>query len=135
MDLMKSVAVSSSGMAAQSTRMQMIAENIANANSIETPEGGPYRRKVILFESKLNKETGLHDVKVQHISKDYSKPLKQVYDPSHELADANGFVAHPNVNTFLEKIDMREASRAYEANMSAIESAKEMMVRSLDLLR
>jgi len=135
MDLMKSVSVSASGMAAQSTRMQMIAENIANANSIETPEGGPYRRKVILFKAALDQSSGLHEVKVQRISKDYSKPLKQVYDPTHELADANGFVAHPNVSTFLENIDMREASRAYEANMSAIESAKEMMVRSLDLLR
>ena len=135
MDLMKSIAVSSSGMAAQSMRMQMISENIANADSISTPEGGPYRRKLITFETEMGKHGGLQGVKVSKITRDHVTPLKMVYDPSHELANEKGFVPHPNISTFLETVDMKDATRKYEANMAAIESAKQMMVRSLDLLR
>lgn len=135
MDLMKSIAVSTSGMNAQSTRMQVISENIANAQSIVTENGGPYRRKLITFESSVNRATGLTEVKVKDIKSDYETPLNREYQPHHPLADERGFLAKPNVSTLIEKVDMRDATRAYEANMAAIESAKEMMVKSLDLLR
>lgn len=135
MDLMKSVGVSASGMAAQSMRMQMIAENIANADSVTSPEGGPYRRKQIFFQTELDKATGLQKVKVSGVERDYQTPLKTEYNPASPYAGADGFVEMPNVNTSEENVNMRAASRAYEANMAAIESAKQMMARSLDLLR
>tara|TARA_R110000868_G_scaffold262401_2_gene521016 strand:+ start:3281 stop:3688 length:408 start_codon:yes stop_codon:yes gene_type:complete len=135
MDLMKSIAVSTSGMNAQSSRMQVISENIANAESIVTENGGPYRRKLITFESVVNRETGLTEVGVKSIKSDYDTPLNREYQPHHPLADAQGFIAKPNVSTLIEKVDMRDAARAYEANMAAIESAKAMMVKSLDLLK
>lgn len=135
MDLMKSVQVSASGMAAQSQRMQVVSENIANANSLVTETGEPYRRKLITFEASINRATGLTEVNVKHVKPDYETPLKREYAPYHPLADEKGFIAKPNVDTLIEKVDMRNASRAYEANMSAIESAKEMMVRSIDMLR
>lgn len=135
MDLMKSIEVSASGMNAQSRRMQVISENIANADSLITETGEPYRRKLITFEAAINRATGLTEVEVKHVKPDYETPLKREYAPHHPLADERGFIAKPNVNTMLEQVDMRNASRAYEANMSAIESAKEMMVRSIDMLR
>ncbi len=134
MDLMKAVAVSASGMKAQSMRMQIISENIANADSLQSSDGGPYRRKQIFLKAVKNQQ-GLQQVNISKISKDYTTPLKQNYDPSHPLADKSGYVSYPNVNTFVETTDMRDATRNYEANMSVIESAKEMMARSLDLLR
>ena len=73
--------------------------------------------------------------KIAREYKDIQTPLKPIYDPSHELADENGFVLYPNVDTFVEQTDMRTATRSYEANLTAIESAKEMMVRSIELLR
>ena len=135
MDLMKSINVSASGMEAQSRRMQVVSENIANAESLVTETGGPYRRKLITFESVINRETGLTEVQVKHVKPDYDTPLKREYQPHHPLADNQGFIAKPNVSTLIEKVDMRDATRAYEANMSAIESAKEMMVRSISLLQ
>lgn len=135
MDLMQAVSVSASGMAAQSTRMQVISENIANAESVVGENGNPYRRKVMHFESALNKQTGMTEVKVSEIAQDNTTPLRHVYNPNHALADENGFVAMPNVDVFLEQVDMRDATRAYQANMAAIEAAKEMMVRSIDTLR
>ena len=135
MDLMQALKVSSTGMHAQSERMKVISENIANADSIVGEDGNPYRRKVIHFESVLNKASGLEEVKVGGVARDTTTPLNYEYNPSHELADENGYVAKPNVDVFLEQVDMRDATRAYQANMAAIEAAKQMMVRSLDSLR
>jgi len=135
MDLMQAVNISASGMAAQSTRMKVISENVANADSLITPEGGPYRRKIVSFETVLDSNSGLQKVNVSKISQDTTTPLKREYNPAHPLADENGYLARPNVNTMIESVDMRDATRAYEANMAAIESAKEMMVKSLDLIR
>lgn len=136
MDLMQSISVSAQGMAAQSQRMKMIAENIANADSIERDGGGgPYLRKEIYFKAEVDRATGLTNVVVDRIEEDNDTPLKAIYEPTHDLADENGFVMYPNVNTTIENVNMREASRSYEANMSAIETARDMMARSLDLLR
>ena len=129
-DLFQSMSISTSGMAAQSTRLKIISENIANADSVVTDEGSAYRRKQILFRTEVDKATGLNRVEVDRIREDRTTPLKQVHDPAHPLADEQGFVAYPNVNTFVESLDLQEASRMYEANMQAIESAKTMMARS-----
>ena len=135
MDLMQSIAVSRSGMAAQSQRMKVVSENIANADSLVTESGGPYRRKMMIFESVLDKNTGLAHVHVKQVKPDMDSPLRYSYEPNHPLANDRGYLARPNVNTLAESTDMQDAVRMYEANMAAIESAKEMMVQSLDLLR
>lgn len=135
MDLLQSMQVSAGGMAAQSKRMRIITENIANADSVLTRDGGPYRRQEIFFKAEVDKQTGLTNVVVDKVAKDTKTPLKAVYDPGHQLADEKGFVMYPNVNTVTENVNMREASRSYEANMSAIQTARDMMGRSLDLLR
>lgn len=136
MDLMEAIKVSAGGMNAQSTRMRVVAENIANADSVESAEGnGPYRAKQVYFQTVLNRETGLNEVRVAKVEADMTAPLRPVFMPEHQLADARGFVMYPNVNSTLENINMKEAQRSYEANMAAISTAKEMMGRSLDLLR
>lgn len=134
-DLFEAINISASGMYAQNIRMKLAAENIANADSIVGEAGGPYRRKTVSFKAVTSKETGLTRVEPSKISRDTKTPLRKEYDPSNPLANAEGFVEMPNVNTMIESVDMREASRMYEANMAAIETAKLMMVRSLDLLR
>lgn len=135
MDLMQAVRVSASGMAAQSTRTKIIAENIANADSVQSSDGGPYRRQIVSFKSEVDRQTGLAKVKVHSIEPDFKTPLRLEYNPSSEYADANGFVQMPNVTSQIETADLREAGRAYEANITAIENAKQMMTRSLDLIR
>ncbi len=135
MDLLQSINISSSGMAAQSARLKMLSENIANADSVVTENGQPYRRKIMTFETVLDKQSGLQKVQIAKVTEDTKTPMKNVFEPSHPMADEKGFVSYPNVNTLVESLDMREASRMYEANMQAIESAKTMMARSMDLLR
>jgi flagellar basal-body rod protein FlgC len=135
MDLMKAMAVSAGGMQAQSTRIKMITENIANADSVISQEGGAYRRKQIFFRAELDRATGMTHVKVDKIQRDYKTELKQIYDPSNPLADERGFVAYPNVDTLTENMDLREAARMYEANMRAIDAVKEISSRTMDLLR
>lgn len=135
MDLMQSINVSASGMQAQSLRMKLAAENIANADSAASEEGGAYRRKMVSFKAELDRQSGLTKVVPTNIERDYKTPLRTEYDPAHPLADAQGFVQMPNVNTMVEGVDMREATRLYEANMAAIESAKQMMARSIEALR
>lgn len=136
MDLMKTMSVSAGGMFAQSARMRIVAENIANADSVQNEAGtGPYRAKQIYFKTVLNKQTGASEVQVARVAEDMQTPLSMVYNPSHDLADARGFVQMPNVNSTLENINMKEAQRSYEANMAAIETARDMATRTLDLLR
>lgn len=135
MDLMQSINVSVGGMYAQSQRMKVAAENIANADSVISESGGAYRRQQLYFQSEVNKATGMTEVKVAKVAPDMKTPMNIVYEPGHDLADENGFVEYPNVTTQTESMDMRQASRMYEANMTAIESAREMMLRSIDMLR
>ena len=134
-DLVNSLSISSSGMKAQSLRMRVISENIANANSTGlTPGDMPYRRQVVSFESELDKATGANMVKVGEVSKDPSQ-FQTRYMPGHPSADADGYVKMPNVNTLVETMDMREAQRSYEANLNVIEVSHMMIMRTIDMLR
>lgn len=135
MDLMAAMRVSGSGMKAQSMRMKVISENIANSQSLLSEDGGPYRRQTVYFQSAVDAATGQPTVKLAAIRKDYATPLNMTFEPNHPLADERGFVARPNVDTQIEAADMREAARAYEANMSAISTVKDMVQRSIDLMR
>ncbi|MDQ2104783.1 flagellar basal body rod protein FlgC [Azospirillum isscasi] len=135
MDLYTSMAVSASGMKAQGARLKTIAENLANANTTaETPGDLPYRRKVVMFQNALDRQMGVDLVRVAKIDVD-KKDFERRYDPSHPSADADGYVLLPNVNSVVEAMDMREAQRSYEANLSAVDSARQMLMRTIDILR
>lgn len=135
MDLKNAIALSAAGMKVQGTRLRVIAENLANANSTaQSPGDLPYRRKVVLFENALNRELGLDAVKVKKIDVDRSD-FQRRYDPGHPSADADGYVLLPNVNSLIESMDMREAQRSYEANLGAIDASRQMIQRTLDILR
>lgn len=135
MDLDASLGVSASGLRAQSLRMRTIAENLANQDSVaDTPGGNPYRRKVVSFEAAMDRATGGTGVKVKSIQNDQSDFTK-VYQPGHPAADAQGYVLRPNVNGLVESADMKAAQRSYEANLNAIEAAKSLTMRTIDLLK
>ena len=135
MDLKTTMAVSASGLRAQSLRMRVIAENLANADSVaRTPGGDPYRRRLPTFSSEVDRQTGAAGVKVDSIQSDKSD-FQRVYQPGSPAADANGYVKKPNVNTLVEGADMKAAQRSYEANLSAIEAAKSLTMRTIDLLK
>ncbi len=135
MDISKAIAISAAGMDAQTSRLRVIAENLANQDSTgSTPGAEPYRRKTISFEDKLNKELGTNTVRVRSVGTDKADlPLK--YDPSHPAADANGYVRMPNVNSFVEVMDMREAQRTYSANLNVMEATRTMLTRTIELLK
>ncbi len=135
MDLKTSIGVSASGLRAQSLRMRIIAENLANADSVaKTPGGNPYRRRVATFQAEVDKATGGTMVKVDSIVGDKSD-FGKVYQPGNPAADASGYVLEPNVNGLIETADMKAAQRSYEANLNAIESARDMTMRTLDLIK
>jgi len=127
------MAVAASALKAQQSRMRVIAENIANAESTaRTPGGEPYRRQIPVFETtNINGATGVALAEVRPDQGDFNME----YDPSHPAADEQGYVLRPNVNTMIEAMDMREAQRAYEANLNVIETARSMDMRTLDLLK
>lgn len=135
MELYDSMFISASGMRAQGERLRVIAENIANAESVGETEGeDPYRRKVISFKNYLDRDIEADLVKVNKISTDPSE-FKKRYEPGHPAADANGYVSYPNVNSLVEMTDMREAQRSYEANLKVIETSRSMLSRTIDILR
>jgi flagellar basal-body rod protein FlgC len=135
MELGKAMAVSASGLKAQSTRLRIIAENIANADSVSTKPGGdPYRRKLIEFGNELDRARDVDLVKVERVRPDMSD-FREVYDPTHPGADTNGYVKMPNVNRFIETMDMREAQRSYQANIEAIEVSRTMLRETVALLQ
>jgi flagellar basal-body rod protein FlgC len=135
MDLVKSMMASASGMKAQGERMRIIAENLANANSVgRNPDEDPYRRKILTFRNVLNREQGVELVEVGKVQNDKSD-FRLRYDPGHPAANAKGYVRMPNVNSIIEMNDMREAQRSYEANIRAVEAAKRMLMNTVDLLR
>lgn len=134
-DFVKSLSLAASGLNAQQARMRIIAENIANADSTaQTPGEDPYRRRVPTFESVFNKELGGNEVKVGRVAYDMSD-FETRYEPGHPAADANGYVRYPNVKTLIESMDMREATRTYEANLNVITSTREMIGQTIDMLR
>lgn len=135
MDLLKSIYVAASGLRAQSGRMKVISENLANADS--TPERAgqdPYRRKVPTFKGRLDREMGVRTVELGKVATDRSA-FKSRFEPGHPAADATGQVNTPNVNSLVETIDMREAQRSYEANLNLIASTRRMIQRTIDILR
>ena len=145
MSLFTSLSVSASGMAAQRTRAELLTENLANAETTRTPDGGPYRRKDVLFSAEpqvspfsavfqnqlTSEETG---VQVTDIVEDTREPERR-YLPGHPDADTNGYVAFPRINPAEDMVDLLSASRGYEANVSAMTAIKDMISKSIDLLR
>jgi flagellar basal-body rod protein FlgC len=134
MDFSKSMAVAASGMRAQSDRMKIIAENIANANSTATTKGGdPYRRKIATIAPTFDRELDATLVNSGKPLPDKSE-FRTQYDPGNPNADKQGYVKLPNVDSLVEIMDMREAQRSYEADLSVMDSTKQMLARTVDLL-
>lgn len=134
-DLSSSSEIAAKGMKAQATRLRAISENLANADSTaEVPGGEPYRRKLVTFRNQLDRELEADTVKVKRIYNDKSK-LPSKYDPTHSGANVQGYVLTPNVNPLIEMMDMREAQRSYEANMNVITTSRQMVAKTLELLK
>ena len=134
-DLTKSMSISAAGMKAQGTRLRVISENIANAGSTAlTPDGEPYRRKLVSFGVTLDRELGVPQVEVAKVSRDPSD-FNEIYQPGHPAADDTGYVRTTNVNTLVEMADMREAERSYQANLRVLQASRTMLQRTIDLLR
>ena len=134
-ELTKSTEIAISGMKAQSQRLRVVSENLANSDSLaQTPEGTPYRRKVVTFKNELDRATGINKVKVDKVRAD-SAEFQRRYDPKHPAADRDGYVLAPNVNPLIELMDMREAQRSYEANMNVINTSRTMLSRTVEMLR
>ena len=134
MDFNTSMSVAASGLQAQSDRMKVIAENIANANSTSsTPGGDPYRRKIATVTSNFDRELGANLVESGKTIEDKSE-FRSQYDPGNPNADKQGYVKLPNVDPLVEIMDMREAQRSYEADLTIMDSTKQMLSRTVDLL-
>jgi flagellar basal-body rod protein FlgC len=135
MDLLDTMHISASGMKAQSSRLKVVSQNIANAEAVGSTNGKqPYRRQTITFKNELDRATGATMVNVDKVGVDQSDFDKR-YEPTNPYADAQGYVLYPNVNPIMEMMDMREARRGYEANMNVIESSKSMLTQTIGLLR
>lgn len=145
MGFFKSMAISSSGLSAQRLRMNTLSANLANANTTRTEEGGPYKRRDVVFtaaptgspfEDFLNNTSGaqLSKVKVVDIHEDTKEP-RLVFDPTHVDANSEGYVEMPNIQVMTEMVNMITATRAYEANATAVNEAKQMAVKSLEIGR
>ena len=134
-ELFRSMRMSAAGMKTQGTRLRVISENIANAESLPQQPGElPYRRRVVMFKNELDRAIGTKTVRVDKIRTDLSE-FQRRYDPAHPAADENGYVLTPNVNTLVEMMDMREAQRSYEANLSVIKASKTMLQSAIEILR
>ncbi len=134
-DFLSSLKISASGLHAQSARMRVIAENIANADSsAKSPNEDPYRRKIPSLKADFNRELGAYEVKIGRIQYDNSD-FKTRFEPGHPAADERGYVRYPNISSLVEQMDMRQAQRTYEANLNVITASREMMGRTLDILR
>jgi flagellar basal-body rod protein FlgC len=134
MDFSTSMSVAASGMRAQSDRMKTIAENIANANSTSPATGGdPYRRQIATVKSEFDRTLNATVVDVGKPLQDMS-PFRMQYDPGNPAADKQGYVKLPNVNSLVEIMDMREAQRSYEADLTVMDATKTMQARTVDLL-
>jgi flagellar basal-body rod protein FlgC len=143
MSVMNGMNVSASGMTAQRLRMDIISQNIANVNTTRDENGNPYRRKMVVFQEKdmtpfsdvMLRTAGTvgNGVKVTQITADKKTDMRKVYDPSHPDADEDGYVTYPNVNIVQEMTDMIDASRSYEANVTAFNATKNMALKGLEV--
>lgn len=145
MSLLSVMSVSASGMAAQRTRAELLVENLANSETTRTPDGGPYRRKDVVFSSseetspfgavfQTEMGSGVNGVEVSDVVEDTSEGEKR-YLPGHPDADADGYVAFPNVNPAEDMADLLSASRGYGANVAAMTAIKDMILHSIDLMK
>ncbi|MCK5071755.1 MAG: flagellar basal body rod protein FlgC [Desulfocapsa sp.] len=139
MDIFTTFEVSASALKAQRIRLNTISSNIANVETTSTPEGGPYKKKSVYFQTKQlsfkdQLDSSLQGVEVAKIIEDTEEPRK-LYDPSHPDAGEDGYVAMPNVSVLKEMVDMTSATRSYEANTTVIKSAKRMMLKALEIGR
>jgi flagellar basal-body rod protein FlgC len=135
MDFTTSLYVAAAGLRAQSGRMRIIAENLANADSTSpTANGEPYRRRIPTMSSDFDRELGANVVKLGDPLPD-GTDFRTRYEPGNPLANTQGYVRLPNVNALIEMMDMRDAQRSYEANLQVMEGARAMLVRTVDLLR
>jgi flagellar basal-body rod protein FlgC len=130
-----SLKIAGAGLDAQSTRLRVVSENMANANSAaKTSDVDPYRRKTITFDAAMDRAIGARVVKVKEYGVDRSA-FRLEYEPGNQAADASGFVKMPNVNMLVEMADMRETNRSYEANLQIVKQARSMEAMTIDLLR
>jgi flagellar basal-body rod protein FlgC len=134
-DLNTSLQVSAAGMGVQTARIKIIAENLANQNTTGPgPGADAYRRRTVSFQNRLDKALGVETVSVKKVGADKSEqPLR--YEPGNPAADKNGYVKMPNVNSFIELMDMRDAEQAYSANLNVASTTRTMLSRTLDLLK
>ncbi len=134
-EFLKAMQVATSGMIAQNIRVRVIAQNIANAESLATSPGGkPYQRQTVSFKTVMDRASGVEVVEVGKIGVDRTEFGRQ-FNPGHPAADANGYVQLPNVKPLIEMVDLRQAQRSYEANLRVVDVARTMVARTLDLLR
>jgi flagellar basal-body rod protein FlgC len=135
-DLRDAMNISASGMRVQTKRIGIVTQNLANAESTGDSSGSqPYRRQIITFDEHLDKSSGIKIVTVKKITHDQNTPLNKRYQPEHPAADRDGYVLYPNVNRIIESRDMDEARRSYEANLNALDMSKNMLLRTIDMLR
>ena len=135
-EILDAMKISANGMRAQGTRIRVITENVANANTTgDTPGSDPYRRQTITFKNEMDRKQGVRLVEVDEIGVDTKSDFKLKYMPDHPAASEEGYVKMPNVNSMIELMDMKEAQRSYEANLGMIEQSRSMMMRTIDLLR
>ncbi len=135
-DIQDALVISAFGLRAHGERTRVISENIANASTAAlTPDADPYARKVITFENELNREYGHRTVQVEDITDDRRGEFPLRFMPDHPGANEEGYVRMPNVNMLIEMNDVREAQRSYEANLGMIEQSRDMISRTVDLLR
>jgi flagellar basal-body rod protein FlgC len=134
-DFLSALRVAATGLHAQTARMRVIAENLANADSAgKTPDEEPYRRRIPTFKAVMDADVGGEVVKIGKVAFDMSD-FESRYEPGHPAADANGYVRYPNIDPLIEAMDMREAQRTYEANLNVVTVTRSMLGRTLDILR
>lgn len=142
MRIFKAFEISTSGLTAEKLKLDTISSNIANSGTTRTEDGGAYKRKIAVFKENLHKEIDINSgkrslvtkgVKVHSVIEDEETPMKMIYDPSHPDANDEGYVEMPNVNILNEMVDMIAATRAYEANVTALNASKAMFLKALEI--
>ncbi len=135
MDLARALDISAAGMTAQTGRLRVIAENLANQDTTgSTPGSAPYRRKTVTFSNRVDHALGVTTVQMSRVGRDQTE-FPQRYDPANPAADARGYVRTPNVNSFVELMDMREAQRSYSANLAVLQTTRGMLQRTIAMLQ